>query len=119
MSEADNKALLTRFIEEVWNGKQLPVLDEIMNEDYLVHFVPVDKGIEGYRRIWHSTTGAFPEIHFKMEDVIAKDDKVVLRYTVSNIPTPYAGIAIYRFANGKMAECWAPEPLGPTARGRT
>jgi predicted ester cyclase len=110
MSEEQNKAILTRFIQEVWNGKQKAVLDEVMADDYLVHYTKVDPGIEGYRRIWDQTFKFFPDIHFNMEDVIAKDDKVVLRYTVTNIPEPYAGIAIYRIRDGLMRECWAPEP---------
>ena len=109
MSEQQNKAILERFIEEVWNGKELAVLDEIMATDYQVHYQKVDHGIAGYRRIWHDTLAAYPDIHFNMEDVIAKDDKVILRYTVNNSAEPVNGIAIYRFANGKMAECWAPE----------
>ncbi len=108
MTEADNVRILTRFIEEVWNGQQLPVLDEIMNDDYLVHFQDVDPGIEGYRRIWRSTTATMPGLHFTMKHVIAKDDKVTLLYLVDRPGAKQVGTAIYRFANGKMAECWAP-----------
>jgi predicted SnoaL-like aldol condensation-catalyzing enzyme len=49
--EENNKALVRRFIEEVFNGGNLDAIDELMAPDYLDHTVPPgkDAGREGLK----------------------------------------------------------------------
>ena len=62
---------------------------------------------------------AFPDIRITINDLFAADDKVVLRWSshgthrgelqgipAANRPMTMTGIAIYRFADGKIVEEW-------------
>jgi predicted ester cyclase len=55
----------------------------------------------------------FPDIHVDIEDLIAEDDKVVVRnkWTGTDVttkkPIQFSGIVIWRIANGRIAERWA------------
>jgi predicted ester cyclase len=61
----------------------------------------------------------YPDIHLRVEDLIAEDDKVVGRTTVTAThqgefmgvaatgkPVTYNEIFIFRFADGRIAETW-------------
>ena len=37
MSTDANKALVRRYLEELWNGRDLSLLDEIISPTYLLH----------------------------------------------------------------------------------
>ena len=63
--------------------------------------------------------GAFPDLHFTLEDVIGEGDRVVVRWTatgthkaeVMGVPATgkrvaVTGIEVSRFADGKLAETW-------------
>ncbi|MCB0035474.1 MAG: ester cyclase [Anaerolineales bacterium] len=65
----ENKAIVRRLWEEVWNQNNLAVCDEIFDETYAKHekrFAPIMRT-------------AFPDLHFTIEDMIAEKDKVVTR----------------------------------------
>jgi predicted ester cyclase len=95
MSTAENKALVRRLIEEVWNQGNLAVFDELK---------------------------AFPDFHITIEDVIAEGDQVVVRLTGRGTntgdlgaPAPHpatgkhvtiTGNVIARVANDKFVEIW-------------
>ena len=55
----------------------------------------------------------FPDLHVQIEDMIAEDDKVVVRnhWTATNMETgkrtEFRGIVIWRIANRKLVERWA------------
>lgn len=73
MSLENNKAIVRRLWEEVWNQNDLAVCDEIFDAEYAEHeksFAPVLRG-------------AFPDLHFAVEDMIAEGDKVVSRYVIT------------------------------------
>jgi predicted ester cyclase len=63
----------------------------------------------------------FPDIHVTIEDIIAEDDKVVVRNTWratdqdSGQKIEFSGIVIWRIAGGQLAERWAyleaPHPI--------
>ena len=66
-----------------------------------------------------SKRAAFPDIRVTIDDIFAVDDKVTLRWSShgthcgelqgippTNRPMTMTGIAIYRFAGGKIVEEW-------------
>jgi steroid delta-isomerase-like uncharacterized protein len=120
MSTEDNKAVIRRGIEEVWNQKNLAIVDEIAAPDYVSHSPAMTThGLEQYKQLIMMYFAAFPDLHLTIEDEIAEGDKVVTRVTARGThqgsfmgipPTGkhavVTGIVIDRFANGKTVEAW-------------
>jgi predicted ester cyclase len=120
MSNDTNKALTRRFYEQVLNGRQAHVIDEIAVIGYDEHdpLPGQGEGCEGLKnRVNMLVEGLAPT--FTIEDLIAEGDRVVVRWTNSGrhvgdflgaAPTdrPYAmaGIDIYRVEAGRLAEHW-------------
>lgn len=78
------------------------------------------RGIEAFRRHAESIPRAFPDVRFDVQDVIAEDEKVVVRLVLSGThdgpvmgiePTGMevttSGIVVYRFDDGKIVERWS------------
>ena len=120
MSNETNKALARRFYEQVLNGRQVHVIDEIAAAGYDEHdpLPGQGDGREGLKnRVTMLVEALAPT--FTIEDLIAEGDRVVVRWTNSGrhvgdflgaAPTdrPYAiaGIDIYRVADGRLTEHW-------------
>ena len=124
MAEEENKALIQRWFEEVWNQGDANVIDELLAEDGVIHGL-VDAsgnpvyGLEGFHTFHTQFRGAFPDINVSVDDVIAEGDKVVARCSVrgkhtgehlgfeaTNAPVQFEGVAIVRIKNGKIVEAW-------------
>lgn len=115
---SEQKTLVDRLVEEVWNRGDLAVVDELVGDDYVGH--PSDvRGTEGYKEFFAELRRAFPDIQFAIEDQIAEGDKVVARWTAHGThqgeyfgvpptgkPGVITGIEVLRFADGKAVECW-------------
>jgi predicted ester cyclase len=94
MSSEDNKALVQRFFEEVFNEKRVDRAGEFVAPDYLDHgAVPGQgPGLEGAKRQrWAKYFAAIPDLHATIDDLVAEGDKLVVRYTVEG--TRAVGIA--------------------------
>jgi steroid delta-isomerase-like uncharacterized protein len=122
MSIAENKAIARRLIEQFWNSRDLSVLDELLRPSGLV-CVYGGENIVGSAEQWKGWLGAwmaaFPDLHFVVEDLIAEDDKVVIRMTFRGThlgefwDTPATGrmievseMLILRIVDGKIVEAW-------------
>jgi len=122
MSTEDNKALVRRFWQEVFNEQRLERADEFVAPDYLDHAaVPgQEPGLAGARQQrWATYFAASPDLHATIDDMVAEGDKLAVRYTVEGtqqgglLGMPPSGkrfhvsaLCIYRFAEGKIAENW-------------
>jgi len=117
-----NKALVRRFTEEVWNKGNLDVVKEIFAEDYVRHDLRPGNslpGPEGQKRIAADFRGAFPDLHTKIDLVVAEANMVVVRWTTEGTHTGqwgnvsptgkrarFSGVNIFRIENGKVVELW-------------
>jgi steroid delta-isomerase-like uncharacterized protein len=122
MALAENKALARRLIEEVWNQGNLDALDELVSEDHVDHDparVGMPAGRAGMRAFVETYRIAFPNLCFVIEEELAEDDLVALRWRASGqhqgalmgIPpteesVTISGITIDRIADGKIVETW-------------
>ncbi len=120
MSAEENKALTRRGVEEVWNQKNLAIVDELGAPDYVSHNPAMTThGLEQYKQLVTMYFSAFPDLHLTIEGQIAEGDKVVTRWTARGthqgsfmgIPptgkqTVVTGITIDRYVNGKATESW-------------
>ena len=86
MSVEDNKALARRFYNEVINGGNLDLIDELVSEDFVEHEVfpglPTP-GPEAPKAALVMLMAAFPDLQMAADDMIAEGDKVVVRITMS------------------------------------
>jgi predicted ester cyclase len=118
MSTEQNKAIARRSIEELWNDRNVEVIDELFVEGY---HEPGRKDRRAFKEfaIAVFAAGTPPDIHITIEDQIAEGDKVVTRWTwrfthtvpfVGAAPTgkhiSLPGVSIYRLEDGKIVEGW-------------
>lgn len=122
MSE-QNKQIVRRFYEEVENQGRLDLVDELVDPNFrdVYNFAspfPV-RGIDGVKQLVTvlRSRGAF---HLDIEDLIAEDDKVVVRLSSGRaVKTPTGDevrtqlVEILRIANGKLFERWVIIDMGP------
>ena len=120
----DNKRLVRRWFEEVWNKGRVEAIDEMFAPDGLAHGLggadgaPL-RGPDGFKPFFHTFKEAFPDIEVVVEDVIAEGDKVAARCTVrakhqgdtlgfaaTERPIEIGGICIARSRNGQIVEAW-------------
>jgi steroid delta-isomerase-like uncharacterized protein len=122
MPPRENKELVRRFYEEVWNRANFGVADDVFAEDYLRHDLrpsAAAPGPEGQKQIAADFRGAFPDLRFEVEMIVAEDELVAARWTASGThggrwgtlePTgrraTFSGVNIFRFENGKVVELW-------------
>src|SRR6266446_10960048 len=121
MSE-NNKAVVRRLIEEVWNKGNLSLVDELFAPNYEHHdpsSPDFGRGPESEKKRATLYRSAFPDLRLTIEDVISEDDTVMTRWSCQGThkgdlngiaPTgkhfTISGISIVRFTNGKMIEGW-------------
>ena len=116
-----NKSIVRRFWEEVFNGRKLTLIDEFFTTDWVYHGVAGRKlyGPEGLKQFLTTYHNAFPDIQVKVENLIAEGDKVVSHVTsrgthkgelMGIAPTgkqvTVPAICISRFAGDKIVEDW-------------
>ena len=83
MSTEENRMLVHRFFEELWNQGNLAVADELLASGHVHHFSDGDiTGPEGVKQLVSWLRTAFPDIHTSTDDVVAEADKVVVRFTI-------------------------------------
>lgn len=125
MSE-ENKALMRRFYEEVFNRGNLGVLDELCAPNFLDHnpFPGQGPGLQGIKESFAPMRAAFPDMRLTVEEMLAEGDKVAAHVTVRATHTgEFMGIPpsgkevtmrvsdIVRFAAGKAVERWGVEDM--------
>jgi steroid delta-isomerase-like uncharacterized protein len=121
MSAEHNKALVRRYYEELWNRWDFALADEILGEGlgFRGSLGVSVRGREGFKDYMRTVRGAFPDFHNRVEEMIAEGDRVVARLTYTGAHqgelfgiaatgrrVSYAGVAIFRIAEGYIAEGW-------------
>ena len=121
MSAEDNKTILRRWFEEIWDKRNLDAIDEFIAADFVFHNAPpgIQPDREGVRELVNTMQTAFPDAQAAVEDQISEGDRVVTRWTLAGThrgelmgiaPTgkkiEVAVITINRIAGGKAAEVW-------------
>jgi predicted ester cyclase len=119
MTPEENKAILRRFIEEIYNQKHVAAYDDYTAPGFYSH---MSGGMtrEQVRQSYAGIFAGLPDLHYQIEDVIAEGDKVAVRLTVTGThlgqfwgfpPTgkrvKMTAIHIGRMVDGKFVEHWA------------
>ena len=119
MTCAENKTVVSSFIEEVINQGRLERADELVVADF-VELDPLpgqQPGREGLKEVIAQMRAAFPDIHWVLDEMVAEGEKVVSRFTWSGthrgtflgVPATgrsisVKGVVIDRIVEGKMVD---------------
>jgi steroid delta-isomerase-like uncharacterized protein len=117
----ENKAQFRRAYEELLNGGNLDVAEELVAPDFFNHEAPPgqNSGPESMRGLTTMLRTAFPDLHFEIEELIAEGATVAGRLTMSGThqgplmgmpPTgrsmQQAHMHFVRFRDGLAVEQW-------------
>lgn len=120
----ENKRLVRRWFDEVWNKGRADAIDEMFASDGVANGLSDDPehpitGPSGFKPFHQTFRGAFPDIEVVVEDMIAEGDKVAARCSVrgkhagdhlgiaaSNAPVEFTGMTIVRIRDGQIVEAW-------------
>jgi predicted ester cyclase len=119
VSTATNKAIVRRYIEQVFNERRIDLFEEFVVENYQSFGAGIAPGREAAKE-WHTTiAAAFPDMQLTIEDMIAEGDKVVVRGAFSGthqgelFGIPATGkrvtqisVTIIRLVKGEIVEGW-------------
>jgi steroid delta-isomerase-like uncharacterized protein len=79
----NNKAVVSRFVEEVINQNRMDRADDLVVEDF-VELDPLPgqrQGREGLKEVLGMMRAAFPDLHWVVEEMVAEGDTVASRFT--------------------------------------
>jgi steroid delta-isomerase-like uncharacterized protein len=121
LSQEEATAFINQ-VAEMWNSKDLDMLDELYAPDVLWHHVEFAEdsiGLDAAREFGTVALAAFPDLDTVLDEILVDGDKIVLRFTqtgtntgswAGNPPTgrtvKVSGVAIYQLADGKVVEQW-------------
>ena len=141
MGAEENRAVVQRFLEELFNGRDLDAIDRYIADDYVDRVTPPDipPTRDGFRQFVGSFLDALPDFRYTIDDMIADGDRVAVRLTAQGTqqgelmgipPTgkraTWGEMHIGRMQDGKIVEHWGQidnlgmlQQLGviPTPRG--
>jgi steroid delta-isomerase-like uncharacterized protein len=116
-----NKSLVRRFYKEVYVDWNMALVDQVVSPQFTSHDWPArgPTGPRAFRDYYSAIRSAVPDARYEVDDLIAEDDKVVVRWRLlgthkgdfrgiapTGRPIVLKGIAIYRVENGRLMERW-------------
>jgi steroid delta-isomerase-like uncharacterized protein len=122
----ENEALVSRYYDEVYNGQDLTVIEELFAEDFIRHNVAVPQmdqqpgHADDIARV-ESWLAAFPDLQIEVEELVSTSDTVVSYLVWSGTQdgpltqwdAPATGrtmaresLVVWRVACGQLAENW-------------
>lgn len=78
--------LARRFYEEIINGGNVDLVDELLTDDFLDHEEPLPgmtPDRNGVKEFVRAMRAAFPDIHMAPEQVLSDSDRVMIRYRMT------------------------------------
>ena len=117
----DNKLLVRRYYDEMWNRWDFALADDLVAEGVAFRgsLGQSVQGRESFKDYMRTVRRAFPDFHNDVEELVAEGDRVVARLTDTGTHTgtlfdiaptgrrvSYAGVGLVRVALGRIAEGW-------------
>jgi len=123
-----NKTMVMRFVDEVWNQKNLEPIVELFHPELRGSNPPVDYMYapymshdrdEMFTQSIIDYLAALPDMVVTVHQIVAEGDKAVASWTVNGThggelagipatgrPVSFSGATMYRFADGQIVETW-------------
>jgi predicted SnoaL-like aldol condensation-catalyzing enzyme len=122
VTAANNAQLVRQVIEEIWNGGDLDLADQVFAPDYVNHGGLIPDLVRGPEAIKVSVALyrlAFPEFRVAVVDLLAQGQTVALRWTArrspghdggsdapNRDPDTLLGMTFARMIAGQIQESW-------------
>lgn len=121
----NNKAVLLKFMEEIWDKGNLDKTDKFVAFPYVIHHDPGDQwdgqslDLETFKKRVLYSRQTFPDLHFAVQEIVGEGDKVAIswylegthRGDIPGLPATgkkvrVPGLTIYSFSKGKITGHW-------------
>lgn len=121
MSSEANKVVVRRVFDEILNGDNRSIIDEVYAADVITHdpFMGTVTGIDAFKQLLATFDTAFPGHRVIVHHILAEGNLVAVVHThtakhtgqfMHLAPTgrdiTVNGIEVFRMAGGKIAEFW-------------
>lgn len=121
MTIEQNKQIMTRMIDEVWNKGFLPAADELFAPDHTSPSAPqLPPGSEGVKILVKMFREAMPDYRMSIDLMVADENQVSARFTQSGTHSggdlmgmkasgrkaTWTEIGVLKIKNGKIVESW-------------
>ncbi len=121
MSTEKNKAILRRWVCEMWGGGNLALVDRFCSAEYVYSAPGIGevKGREALKNLVTEYRTAFPDLNNTIENQVAEGDQVVTRGTTRGTQQAALGgiaatgkaivvpwVILSRIVDGKLVEEW-------------
>jgi steroid delta-isomerase-like uncharacterized protein len=117
MSSDTNKAIVRRFIAEVWNAGNLAAADDLIHPDYTVP--GVGQGPDAVRHNIATYRAAFPDLAWEIDELVAEGNLVAARMrlrgthrgefrgiSATGRSVTMAEMVFWQVRDGKLAAGW-------------
>jgi steroid delta-isomerase-like uncharacterized protein len=117
-----NETTVRRFFDEVMNGGDLAVIDQIFAPDAQLHapLAGIQPKTEGLKKVVAGLREGFPDLQVAIDDLFSGGDKVVVRWHTTRqthrgvyrgIPptgrkVSMTAIQVFRMRDGRIADVW-------------
>jgi steroid delta-isomerase-like uncharacterized protein len=117
-----NKQIVRKLFNDLFNKGNLAVANGIIAPNHANHDPATPdfgKGPDGTKQIVTLYRNAFPDLHFKIDQMIGADQYMTTRYTATgthkgefrgiaptNKTIEVEGVVIHRISRGRIAETW-------------
>lgn len=121
MSAEQNKAVFRRM-NQLYTAYNVAGLDEVWADNFTDHNVVIPQPLnrEASKAVLQGFFDSLPDLHFRTDDLVADDDKVVARWTATGTMTgkpfqgipatgqkvEFTGMEVCVIRNNKMVERW-------------
>jgi steroid delta-isomerase-like uncharacterized protein len=116
----ENKALVRRWFEEVWNKGRAAAVDEMLASHAAIHGLGDDlQGPAGFKPFHAAYRNAFPDVSLQIDDIVAEGDIVAARWSgtgthrgdglgfaATGKHVRFTGMTFVRVQGGKLVEGW-------------
>lgn len=94
MSDHPNRKVAKDFFEEIWNQKLESSIDKFIAENAAGNDPKFGVGRESFRAQWKKWIAAFPDLNFRVDEIICEGDRVVTRWHLTGTHTgdDYLGV---------------------------
>lgn len=119
---AENKVLIRRWFDEVWNQGREDLIEQLRAPDTVATGLgegnQQSRGHGPFKAFYGNLRGTFPDLHVTVEDLIAEGDRVCVRLafdgthmgnalaSATGRKVRFGGMVIARIADGRIVEAW-------------